>query len=209
MAEELLDIFDEQMNHLGTAARSEVHEKGYWHQTFRCWIISGDAKRPYILFQRRHPEKETFPDKLDITCAGHLSAGEQPADGVRELAEELGVTVPFAALHSVGMMKDVTSADNKIDKEFCHTFLYHTNQPLAAYELQAEELTEIVKMELDQAIRLFNGSIASAFVTGIRLLDDGSKQEVRYEVGLNGFVPHAPAYYQKVFLAAKAYYGGR
>jgi isopentenyldiphosphate isomerase len=209
VAKEILDIFDEEMNHLGTAARSEVHQKGYWHQTFHCWIISRDAGRLYILFQRRHPQKDTFPDKLDITCAGHLLAGEQPADGVRELVEELGVTVPFSSLRSIGIIKDVTVSDDKTDKEFCHTFLLETNRPLTAYTLQAEELTEIVKMELEQAIRLFNGEIGSAFVSGIRLHDGGSKEDVRYEVNVDSFVPHDPAYYETVFRAAKAMDGGR
>ena len=36
---EVLDIFDAKMNQIGTASRDEVHQKGYWHQTFHCWIV--------------------------------------------------------------------------------------------------------------------------------------------------------------------------
>ena len=36
MADELIDIFDENMNLLGTALKSQAHRERLWHKTFHC-----------------------------------------------------------------------------------------------------------------------------------------------------------------------------
>ncbi|GMA57429.1 hypothetical protein GCM10025858_19320 [Alicyclobacillus sacchari] len=43
--DELLDIFDDQMIHTGAALRSQVHQAGWWHQTFHCWLYDDVAAR--------------------------------------------------------------------------------------------------------------------------------------------------------------------
>lgn len=35
MKKEFLDIYNENMEWIGTEERSVVHSKGYWHKTFR------------------------------------------------------------------------------------------------------------------------------------------------------------------------------
>ena len=62
--DELIDIYDENMNHLGTAPRSQAHHEGLWHMTFHCWIVSRPDK---IWLQRRGEHVETHPNKLDKT----------------------------------------------------------------------------------------------------------------------------------------------
>ena len=42
--DELIDIYDQNMNLLGTAPRSQAHSEGLWHQTFHCWIVSQPDK---------------------------------------------------------------------------------------------------------------------------------------------------------------------
>ena len=88
---EILDIYDAKMNHIGTASREEAHKFGYWHQTFHCWIVRREKGKNYVLFQIRDKEKQDAPNKLDITAAGHLKSGETKEDGLRELSEELGI----------------------------------------------------------------------------------------------------------------------
>ena len=50
---EILDIYDAKMNHIGTASREEAHKFGYWHQTFHCWIVRREKGKNYVLFQIR------------------------------------------------------------------------------------------------------------------------------------------------------------
>ena len=39
---ELLDIYDENGNHLGIKERRAVHLDGDWHRVFHCWVVYRD-----------------------------------------------------------------------------------------------------------------------------------------------------------------------
>ena len=47
---ELLDIYDEKGNLIGTEDRKIVHEKGLWHKTVHCWLYDDKGN---IFFQIR------------------------------------------------------------------------------------------------------------------------------------------------------------
>ncbi|MCK9906177.1 hypothetical protein MXD63_40080, partial [Frankia sp. Cpl3] len=117
---------------------------------------------------------------LDITCAGHLLAGEEVADGIRELAEELGLSVRFDQLLPVGVIPDSGRDGELIDNEFCHVFLYACNQSLREYSLQAEEVTGLVKLEIGEAMKLLRKKTGLVRVSGIELDANGSYRDVAY-----------------------------
>src|SRR5690625_3509946 len=71
--EEMLNIFDDHKQPIGVATREEVHRMGYWHETFHCWFITLEGNQEYIDFQLRSPQKQDYPNLLDITAAGHLT----------------------------------------------------------------------------------------------------------------------------------------
>lgn len=93
MENELLKVFDSEGTLKGTASRAEVHKRGLWHETFHCWFLSKEDGRIFIHFQLRGPDKKNFANMLDITAAGHLSSDESVKDGVREIKEELGISL--------------------------------------------------------------------------------------------------------------------
>ncbi|MBZ0275880.1 MAG: NUDIX domain-containing protein, partial [Anaerolineae bacterium] len=96
MMTEILDIYDEQLNKIGTKERGAIHRDGDWHKVFHCWVAYRDESgRDFVVLQRRGPDTEVFPNLLDISAAGHYQAGETVRDGVREVREELGITVQF------------------------------------------------------------------------------------------------------------------
>ncbi|WP_407272593.1 NUDIX hydrolase [Radiobacillus sp. PE A8.2] len=198
---EYLDIFDPNQHHIGQATRVQVHQNGLWHQTFHCWIVSELQGRKYILFQLRHPDKDIFPDLLDISAAGHLSVGEEPLDGVRELQEELGIQVEAEQLESIGVIEEEFSRETFIDREFCHVFLHKSDRPLDAYMIQEDELIGLVHIELNQAMKLFKREITSAQVKGLMWNIEGLK-EVDLTVTMDDFVPHSKEYYMKVLQSA-------
>ena len=88
-----------------SVAKSEAHRLGLWHRCFHCWICGSDPEGFYLLLQRRASTKDTWPDYLDITAAGHLSAGEETLDGLREVEEELGLQVNPERLVPLGTHK--------------------------------------------------------------------------------------------------------
>ncbi len=203
MSEEILDIWDESGQHMGAATRKQVHLEGLWHRTFHCWIYIRDDQGVQLMFQKRHPDKDTFPDQLDITSAGHLLAGELPEDGVRELEEELGLVVPFEHLQEIGIIEDSTVGPGIIDNELCHVYAYPCSQPLEQYRLQADEVIGLFRIPLNAVEKLFAGEVTSIDAIGFNLLPDGSKQRETLQVSASDFVPHEERYYQTVFAAVK------
>ncbi|NRF92940.1 NUDIX domain-containing protein [Paenibacillus frigoriresistens] len=203
-SEEMFDIYDEKMNRLGVAPRSEVHAKGLWHRTFQCWIVSLEGKVPSLLLQLRHPEKDLFPNLLDISCAGHLAAGETTEDGVRELEEELGLKVDFSELIPCGMYaeEDLIS-DQLIDREFCHVFIYRCDQPLNRYALQPDEVSGLFAVGVADLERLVHQETNEIKASGYKRGLDGKLDHTSLLLSLDHLVPHPVAYFDLVFRTLK------
>ncbi|MCL6604612.1 MAG: NUDIX domain-containing protein [Paenibacillus sp.] len=158
METEFFDIFSEDMTKIGKESRSNVHAKGLWHQTFHCWIIKkSSGEGLHILFQLRHKNKDIFPSLLDISCAGHLQSGESVEDGVRELHEELGISVTFKDLISCGMVaQEHVFSDALIDREFNNVFIYESDKPLEEYSIQETELSGLYWVDYKEFKELLN-----------------------------------------------------
>ncbi|MBD3921196.1 NUDIX domain-containing protein [Paenibacillus sp. PR3] len=208
MKAELFDIFDEAMNLIGQAARSEAHAKGYWHQTFHCWLTRREGDRRLVLFQLRTANKDTNPSCYDITAAGHLAAGETVAQAVRELEEELGVAVPFEQLVPLLRWQEedegVANGVSYIDREFSHVFGLVWDEPLATMRLQADEVAGLYEAELTDMIALFEGQIETVVASGIALQQSGSGNvnvASQAVVRASQFVPRDLSYYIQVLRA--------
>ena len=91
--EELLDTFDINGNFIDVKPKSICHGKNpdCYHKTVWIWIINSMGE---VLVQLRSRQKSFMPDKWDISCAGHVVAGEDIFSAAqRELKEELGIIV--------------------------------------------------------------------------------------------------------------------
>jgi isopentenyldiphosphate isomerase len=202
--DEIFDIFNAQMEHVGTAGRSQVHANGWWHQTFHCWIINQRNGQASLLLQHRHPDKDTFPNLLDISCAGHLLAGESAKDGVRELEEELGVQVAFTSLIPCGIYAEEDALpDGRMDREFCHVFLYRCDQTILEYRPQQEELSGLYFVGLKEFQALIQGSAQTILAVGVNLSADGKLEERSWNIASTDLVPHDANYYKLLFNAIK------
>ena len=93
---EWLDIVDSQDRIIGAAPRGIVHKKAYMHRAVHI-MLSNSAGEVFV--QRRSHDKDTNPGLWDTSCAGHIDSGESVTIGaLRELSEELGITIPTNAL---------------------------------------------------------------------------------------------------------------
>jgi isopentenyldiphosphate isomerase len=203
MSQEYFDIYNEHMEHIGSKPRSEVHKKGYWHKSFQCWFICKEGSEEYILFQKRHANKDTYPNLLDITAAGHLSAGETVKDAARELKEELGVAIDFKELTSVGVIREEKVEDSFIDREFGNVFIYNCSIPMEEFVLQADEVVGMYKASLNEVRSLFEGKLGYIYVEGYNINELGEKEAITLKVSVQDFVPHDLSYYKKIFEDAK------
>ncbi len=199
---EMLDILNEEMVVIGTDSRVNAHARGLWHQTFHCWIVRQSTHgETNLLFQLRHRDKDTYPGLLDISCAGHLQAGETVADGVRELREELGVIVSFTELTSCGIVAEENIISEQcIDREFNHIFILQCNKSLEDYHMQTSEISGLFYINMREFKELLKSEKNSIWGEGI-VMDEMSQnvRSIKAEFHIDDFTPMSNNYAQVLF----------
>ncbi len=201
--DELLDVLDELGRPTGEVVwKSEAHRRGLWHRCFHCWIAGEDSGVPYLLVQRRDATKDTWPGCLDVTAAGHLQSGEEPlSGGLREIEEELGLTVEPRRLVPLGTRRIEQEMQGGYDREFHEVYLLIDPTPLEDLRLQKGEVEAVLRIELDDAERLDAvGSVPAVECA------EGKISATR--VRLSDFVPNTDDYLRRVAGAARRILAG-
>ena len=200
--DELLDILDESGRPTGEVLeKSEAHRLGLWHRCFHCWICGSDAAGPYLLLQRRAAAKDTWPGYLDITAAGHLSAGEKTLDGLREIEEELGLQVNPDRLVPLGTIKIEQQLPTGYDRELHEIFLLRDDTPPEKLHLQKEEVESVFRLNLDDVKTLYATGEAPAHE-----YKQGNRSTTR--IHLTEFVPQNENYLAQIASAARQLLSG-
>ncbi|WP_391204029.1 NUDIX hydrolase [Psychrobacillus sp. L4] len=207
MENEVLKVFDVGRNEIGKATREEVHRLGLWHETFHCWIIGRDVGTDYIYLQIRSASKKDYPGLLDITAAGHLLANETVRDGIREVKEELGISVSFEELISLGIIDYSVTSGNLIDKELANVFVYDCSLSFDDFALQVEEVSGIVRAEFKQFEALWLGELEEIQVEGFEVISTDNRVSIKKIVTKNNFVPHEKSYYEAIIHGIFEYFG--
>lgn len=143
MNEEYFDILDENGTKIGEIKpRSEVHRDGDWHVAVHIWILNNNRE---VLLQRRCANKDSHPNMLDISCAGHLSVGDSSLEGaIRELKEELGLDVKPEELEFIKTLKSESKyTSDFINNEFNDLYILRTDKGIDDMKYQEEEISEI------------------------------------------------------------------
>ncbi|MEM9561774.1 MAG: NUDIX domain-containing protein [Actinomycetota bacterium] len=153
---ELLAVVSPTGVPLGSGARTDVHRDGHWHAVFHCLVVRPGLPARVVL-QRRHRAKPTFPGLLDLSATGHLRAGEQPRDGVRELREELGVDVDPDRLHDVGVRLLADDTPEGRNRERVHLFFLADDRPLEAFVPGEREVHSVVEAGVTDLLALAGG----------------------------------------------------
>ncbi|MCL2570368.1 MAG: NUDIX domain-containing protein [Firmicutes bacterium] len=150
---ELIDIFDEGMNHLGTMEKWQARKKDVWIRGVHVWITDGRN----VLVQLRSENKKNFPNLWDISVGGHVSAGETPLQAAkREFKEELGLPWTFGDLKEDIIFKTYVLAPGDIAKEFSFVYFLKTKIDIEKLKLQREEVADIKYVPHQEFIKLFN-----------------------------------------------------
>lgn len=201
---EKIDILDMELNIIGCEERTVVHREGLVHQTFHCWLFQKEMDKRYIIFQKRHSKKDIFPSYFDVTAAGHLSSGEVPEDGIRELEEELGVTVDFERLKAIGVSFEEKYDAGLIDREFHHVYMLETENELKSFNIQKDELEGIGRVELGQFDNLINDQSKNVQMEYCCWNSENKAEIIKVNVDFQQFVPHSKEYYSSIIDAIKA-----
>ncbi|SDT00923.1 NUDIX domain-containing protein [Paenibacillaceae bacterium GAS479] len=210
---EMFDVYDENWQPAGIASREDTHRLGLRHRAFHCWLINRSSGQPNVRFQKRQIGKDTYPGYLDITAAGHLTAGEKVYDAIREIEEELGVSVIFDELIPLGWHEKRATgiAGDKpfIDHERSEVFALHCELPLLEHRLQRDEVAGIYEAPLKDMIQLFEGKVDLVEARGAEWGDDKASGNiagtatglvpVRIKIQAKDFIPREQNYYAELF----------
>ena len=147
---ELLDIYDEKGNYLGTEDRKIVHQKALWHKTVHCWLYD---KYGNVYFQIRKDEKTFY-----TTASGHVSAGETLKEAFgREIKEEIGLDLDYEKaelIYTVNFKLDRENKDGSVfrDRAFANVFIYEIND--IKFDMDPNEVIGIVKVNACNCLEL-------------------------------------------------------
>lgn len=89
MADELLDIVNDEDIVISQEMRSTVHQEGLQHRGVHVFLFSTDGK---MLIQKRTADRTSSPSLLDCSISEHVKAGESYYDAaMRGMKEEMGL----------------------------------------------------------------------------------------------------------------------
>lgn len=141
---EYVDVIDPvTAEPIGRKPKPDVHRDGDWHRAAHIWIMTPDGR---VLLQKRSLAKENHPGMWDVSCAGHISAGETAAEGaLRECEEELGLRLEPGELEPLGLTREshVLHDGRYIDNELHEIFVVRREVDPAALRLQEGEVDDV------------------------------------------------------------------
>jgi isopentenyl-diphosphate delta-isomerase type 1 len=157
MNDEIFDVVDARDEVIGHAPRREVHARKLHHRAVHVLVFNRQGE---VFLQKRSLLKDSFPGAWDSSASGHLDRGEAyDACAVREVAEELGVTLPA-----------VPERLFKIDScpetgfEFCWVYRTRHEGPFTLHPEEIETGGWFSPAQVDAWVRSKAGDFASAFV---------------------------------------------
>ena len=159
---ELVDIYGDDGRPRGVKPRDSVHLDGNWHRTFHCLILSGEKDALGFTLQRRSRQIAEYPGLIDVSVAGHLVAGEDMRDAVREIREEVGVDVAFEVLEPLGCYPLVVREGPIWSREWTEIFLLRDDRAPDAFACQPEEVASLVSIRVRAARAVWRGDVPEA-----------------------------------------------
>lgn len=169
-------LFDEDGNAIADkgAGKEEVFGRGLLHGASHVWIWRRTVESVEVLLQKRAASKRTWPNKLDISAAGHIDLGEDAITAAqRETKEEIGLDVSPEELEAIGRLRaHMVASNGSVENEF---------QWLYLFELKSDQ-----KMELEESeVESVQWKAYQDF-----------KREVTSDVLLTAYVPHSADYFR-------------
>ena len=156
--DEWIDVLDIEGNKTGkTCQKSVVHKKGLCHATVHIWFYSNKGK---ILLQQRAASKAIYPLLWDVSVAGHVNSGESLITAaIREVKEEIGITIGENDLKKIGVMKSFQSYKSRIiDNEFHTIFISKLNDDIENLSPQKEEVEALKTVSISMFKKLLHDS---------------------------------------------------
>lgn len=142
--EEYLDVLDAKGEKTGVSkSYEEVHRTGLLHGTVHVWFLNSKGQ---LLLQKRSKNKTAYPNRWDISAAGHISAGQTSVEAAqRETEEELGLNLPNDAFRFLFSVEEHIILNNGtyVNNEFQDVYLVHSDVSITELRFPEDEVEEM------------------------------------------------------------------
>ncbi len=148
MADELIDIINDDLSFVKTCLKSKAHKYGWLHASVHIWFYTNNSQ---VLVQKRSKTKTVFPNLWDVSVAGHIASGEKNITAaIREINEEIGLVVTENDLEYIGIFEESHQHNDEfIDNEIHHIYIGKLIVDINELKIQQEELSEIKLINID------------------------------------------------------------
>ena len=180
--DELVQLYDGQGRPIpGKGGTKDQIYGGILHGSAHVWIYRKVNGQTELLLQKRAKDKQTWPERYDISAAGHVDLGEDPLlTALRETKEEIGLDIKESDLYCIGLHRAyMVSPAKLIDNEFQWVYLLKLEKEFD-FKLQVEEVESLEWMTLKQF-----------------------EQEIKENHITKKYVPHSEPYFGNLINAIK------
>ncbi len=157
MNDEIFDIVNERDEVVGRLPRFQVHRDGIKHRAVHVLVFNA---RGELFLQKRSRKKDCFPGAWDSSASGHLDSGEEyDACAVRELREELGITIatPPRRLFKI-------AACSETGHEFAWVYRLESEGPFTLHPEEIDCGGWFAPAHVSDWVKICPGDFASGFV---------------------------------------------
>ena len=133
---EIFPIVDQNDNVIGQTTRQDANNNPHIiHRSVNIIIYDKYGK---LLIQKRSLTKDTYPNTWAIGVGGHVNYGDEYlSSAIREIFEEIGVTVDVHKLQPIGKIL----IDMPNENEFSQNYEYHSVDELVIHP-NSDEVAE-------------------------------------------------------------------
>jgi len=152
MADELIDELDTGGNVIGTIMKSEAHATGALHREIHAYLVNSNNE---LLIQQRTTNKDIYPGLWDISCGGHVAAGENAKTSVlREVKEELGITVNESDIKYLFTILLKENCGRIANNMYIEVYMVKTDAKLVDIKVQKDEVSDVKYVTFDKFTEL-------------------------------------------------------
>ncbi|HQY30172.1 MAG TPA: NUDIX domain-containing protein [Thermomicrobiales bacterium] len=200
--DELFDVLDAHGVPTGVSRRrADIHRDGDWHRSVHIWIIGGEGRNAWIIFQQRGAHKDTHPNLLDASVAGHLGTGETMWDALREAEEEIGLKVTAEMANHIGCRLAALEKGAIRDNEIQEIIFVQATADLTDYHPNPAELEALVRIRIADLIPVLSGQ--ESWCWGLERKANGAEGRIR--IHRDHFIPTIDNYFLRIAIGAQAW----
>lgn len=197
---EILDIYNEDGEIIGSKTRGEIHKEGYLHKVVHCWFEEDKENGKNCYFQQRAMYK-SYPGLYGVMVGGHIDSGEDEFSALkREISEEAGVIAIDENISFIDEITEHITDGGFIDNEICEVYRYKVDSDTKFNP--NKEVAKVVKMDEKEYKDCVFGIVdtVEAEVVAISNQDNMEKYEVgdKFLIHTNDFCEYDREYVRMV-----------